>query len=47
MKSVKGYTFSQPVRVYAQNDTTLWISDMNNSKRTLVKVLVHKGEIRE
>mgnify|MGYP001034071801 FL=1 len=47
MKSVKGYTFSQPLRVYAQNDTTLWISDINNSKRTLVKVSVHKGEIRE
>lgn len=47
MKSVKGYTFSQPARVYAQNDSVLWISDMRDATRTLVKVIAHKGEIRE
>ncbi len=47
MKTVKGYAFSQPVRIYAQNDSILWVSDTHNSKRTLVKVSVHKGEIRE
>lgn len=46
-KSVKGYDFSQPARVYAQSDTVLWISDTHNAKRTLVKTVVHKGEIRE
>ena len=31
----------------AQNDSVLWVSDTHSSKRTLVKMLVHKGEIRE
>ena len=30
-----------------QNDSVLWVSDTHSSKRTLVKMLVHKGEIRE
>ena len=30
-----------------KNDSVLWVSDTHNSKRTLVKMLVHKGEIRE
>ena len=47
IKTVKGYAFSQPARIYAQNDSVLWVSDTHNSKRTLVKMLVHKGEIRE
>lgn len=47
MKSVKGYAFSQPARIYAQNDSVLWVSDTHNTKRMLVKILVHKGEIRE
>nr|DAE30177.1 MAG TPA: NHL protein [virus sp. ct5rm7] len=47
LKSVKGYTFSQPARIYAQNDSVLWVSDIHNIKRTLVKVVIHKGEIRE
>lgn len=47
IKSVKGYTFSQPARIYAQNDSVLWVSDTHNAKRTLVKIEIHKGEIRE
>ena len=47
LKSIKGYVFSQPERIYAQNDTVLWVSDIHNTKRTLVKMVVHKGEIRE
>ncbi len=47
LKTVKGYAFSQPMRVYAQCDTVLWVSDTHASKRALVKVLAHKGEIRE
>ena len=47
IKSIKGYAFSQPARIYAQNDSVLWVSDTHSSKRALVKMLVHKGEIRE
>lgn len=47
LNSVKGYAFAQPARIYAQNDSVLWVSDTHNTKRTLVKVAVHKGEIRE
>ncbi len=46
IKTVKGYAFSQPARIYAQNDSVLWVSDTHSSKRTMVKMLVHKGEIR-
>lgn len=46
-KSVKGYAFIQPARIYAQNDSVFWVSDIHNSKRTLVKIIMHKGEIRE
>lgn len=46
-KSVKGYAFSQPARIYAQDDSVLWVSDIHDAKRTLVKMVVHKGEIRE
>ena len=34
-----------PERVFAQNDSTLWVSDIR--KQTLVQVGVFKGEIRE
>ena len=47
IKTVKGYAFSQPARIYAQNDSVLWVSDTHSSKRTLVKMLVHEGGIRE
>lgn len=47
IKSVKGFSFAQPARIYAQNDSVLWVSDIHSSCRTLVKVQVHKGEIRE
>lgn len=46
-KNCKRICFSQPARIYAQNDSVLWVSDTHSSKRTLVKMLVHKGEIRE
>ena len=47
LKSVKGYAFSRPARIYAQNDSVLWVSDIHDTKRTLVEMVVHKGEIRE
>ncbi len=47
LKTIKGYAFSQPVRIYAQCDSVLWVSDMHSTKRTLVKMAVYKGEIRE
>ena len=47
LKAIKGYAFSQPTRIYAQNDSVLWVSDTHSSKRTLVKMVVHKGEIRD
>lgn len=40
----KGFTFSNPQKVYAQNDTALWVSDAGNN--TLVKVNVFRNEIR-
>lgn len=45
MKTVKGFTFSRPERIYRENDQTFWVSDINN--RALVKMGVFKGEIRE
>ena len=45
LKSVRGFAFSMPERVFAQNDSTLWVSDIR--KQTLVQVGVFKGEIRE
>lgn len=45
MKTVKGMTFSQPVKIYKQNDEVFWVSDLK--LRALVKMTVYKGEIRE
>lgn len=45
VKSLKGFAFSQPARIYAQNDSVYWVSDV--AKRTLVKMKVYKGEIQE
>ena len=47
LKTVKGYAFSQPARIYAQADSVFWVSDTHTTKRTLVKVVAYKGEIRE
>ncbi len=47
LKSVKGYAFSQPARIYAQSDSVFWVSDTHPAKRTLVKMVAYKGEIRE
>ena len=47
IKTIKGYSFLLPVRIYAQNDSVLWVSDTHKSMQTLVKMVVHKGEIRE
>ena len=47
LKSIHGYAFSQPVRIHAQNDSVYWVSDTHNSRKALVKMQVHKGEIRE
>lgn len=44
LKSVKGFAFGNPERVYADGDM-LWVSDIN--KKTLVKMGVFKNEIRE
>lgn len=45
LKTVKGFAFSIPTRIFAQDDNTLWVSDTN--KKLLVKTGVFKGEIRE
>lgn len=45
LKSLKGFAFSQPARIYAQNDSVYWVSDV--AKRTLVEMGVYKSEIRE
>ncbi|MDE7077192.1 MAG: quinoprotein amine dehydrogenase [Alistipes sp.] len=45
LKSIKGFAFTRPDRVFAQNDSTLWVSDI--SKCALVQMGVFKGEIRE
>lgn len=46
MKTVKGFTFSVPERIYGEeNGETFWVSDIK--KQTLVKMIVFKGEIRE
>lgn len=46
-QNINGYTFSQPARIYAQNDSVFWVSDTHNTRRTLVKMGVYKNEIRE
>lgn len=45
LKSVKGFAFSRPERIYGESDEIFWVSDIN--KRALVKMGVFKGEIRE
>ncbi|MDE5709015.1 MAG: hypothetical protein K2I32_06190, partial [Alistipes sp.] len=45
LKSIKGFAFTRPERVFAQDDNTLWVSDY--SKCTLVQMGIFKGEIRE
>lgn len=45
LKSVKGYSFTTPERIYREDDQTLWVSDI--SKCALVKVGIFRGEIRE
>lgn len=44
-KSIKGFAFTTPIRIFRENDTAFWISD--NSKYSLVKMNIYKGEIRE
>ena len=45
LKSIKGFAFSIPERIYRESDECLWVSDTKN--RALVKMGVFKGEIRE
>lgn len=45
IKSVKGFTFKTPERIYRENDESVWVSDTGN--HTLVKVGIFRGEIRE
>lgn len=47
LESIRGYTFSQPTCVQALSDSVLWISDLHKDKHSLVKLVVHKNEIRE
>ncbi len=47
IKSIKGYSFGLPLRIYAENDSVLWVSDTHANKRTVVRMAVHKGEIRD
>ena len=44
-KSVKGFTFTKPERIYGAADGTYWVSDV--TKGALVQMGVFKGEIRE
>lgn len=44
-KTVKGYAFTKPERIYGSADGTFWISDV--TKCALVQMGVFKGEIRE
>lgn len=44
LKSIKGFSFGNPERAYADGNI-LWVSDINN--KTLVKAGVFKNEIRE
>lgn len=43
--AAEGFTFSLPVCVCAEGNSTLWVSD--SRQKALVKVIVHKNEIRE
>lgn len=45
LKSVKDFAFTNPERIYREDNETFWVSD--TSKRALVKVGIFKGEIRE
>lgn len=45
LKSIKGFAFSNPERIFAQDEHTLWVSDIK--KQALVKMGIFKGEIRE
>ncbi|WP_302257216.1 quinoprotein amine dehydrogenase [uncultured Alistipes sp.] len=45
LPAIGGHAFSQPAYIQAQADSVFWISDI--SKRALVKMAVHKNEIRE
>lgn len=47
IKGIGGYTFVRPTCIHSQSDSVIWVSDMDNSKRTLVKMVIHKNEIRE
>ena len=45
LKSIKGYTFTTPERIYRESNETFWVSDIGAKK--LVRMGVFKGEIRE
>lgn len=45
LKSVKGFAFTKPERIYGAADGSFWVSDV--TKCTLVRIGVFKGEIRE
>ncbi len=45
VKTIKGFTFNQPFKIYRQDDETFWVSDIKNL--TLIKMIVYKGEIRQ
>lgn len=45
IKAIKGYTFTNPERIYRESNETFWVSDIGAKK--LVRMGVFKGEIRE
>lgn len=44
-KAIKSFSFSQPTRVFASGNETLWVSD--GAKQTAVQMTVSKNEIRQ
>ena len=45
--SINGYTFGQPIRIYAQNDSVFWISDIATDRQTVVKMVAYKNKVYE
>lgn len=47
LRSVNGYSFSEPRCITEQSDSVLWVSDIHKDKLSLVRLNVRKNEIRE
>lgn len=47
ISTVNGFDFGQPASIDAVNDSTLYVSDMKSGKNVVVRLVMHKHEIRE